>query len=228
MRCQQPVSGILNGLDTAKWNPKSDKNIHQTFSKKNLDEGKADNKQHLRALLSLKQNEIEPIFSFVGRLSDQKGIDLLLEILPKLLDSGYQAAILGQGEKRYQDLLIKVAQAHKGCLAVCNDFNEELGHQIYAGSDFFLMPSKFEPFGIVFLESMARGKITIASNTQGARELIQNNEDGFIFEIGNYMQLRELLNKTKGKKLDNIKKQSITSAKKFKVSNIIDKWEELF
>jgi len=95
-------------------------------------------------------------------------------------------------------------------------------------AEIIVLPSIFEPFGIVFLESMARGKITIASKTQGARELIKDKEDGFIFEVRNYLQLRDILNKMKGKKLTELKKQAINSAKKFQVSKIIDKWEKLF
>ena len=91
-----------------------------------------------------------------------------------------------------------------------------------------VLPSIFEPFGIVFLESMARGKITIASNTHGAKELLKDKEDGFIFEVRDYLQLREFLNKVKGKKLQDIKQKAKESAKNFQVSKIIDKWEELF
>jgi len=167
---------------------------------------------------------------YLGRIHPRKDIATLMKGFKNSdLEQDYKLEIIGLKEEDYYKQLLNL----KDKLNLNVTFTEpifDLKEKIKKidSAEIMVLPSTFEPFGIVFLESMARGKITVASNTQGARELIKNEKDGFIFEIGNYIQLRELLNNLKGKKLEKIRKQAISSAEKFKVSNIINKWEELF
>ena len=167
---------------------------------------------------------------YLGRIHPRKDLATLMKGFKKSnLEKEYELEIVGLREEGYYKYLLDL----KKKLNLDVTFTEpifDLKEKIKKidSSEIMVLPSRFEPFGIAFIESMARGKITIASNTQGARELIQNEKDGFIFEIGNYTELRELLNNVKGKKLKEIKKQAMISAEKFKVSNILNKWEELF
>ena len=145
------------------------------------------------------------------------------------LEKDYDLEIIGVKEKEYYNYLLRLKER----LNLKMRFSEpifDLKEKIKKidSAAIMVLPSRFEPFGIVFLESMARGRITIATNTNGAGELLKDNEDGFIFNIGDYEKLREILNNVKGKKLTKIRNQALNSAKKFQVSKIIDKWEELF
>ncbi len=167
---------------------------------------------------------------YLGRIHPRKDLATLMKGFKNSnLEKDYELEIVGLKEENYYKQLLNL----KNNLNLNVTFTEpifDLREKIkkFDSAEIMVLPSRFEPFGIVFLESMARGKITIASNTQGAKELIQNEKEGFIFEVGDYIKLREILNNVAGKKLDTIKKQAIISTKKFHVSNIINKWEELF
>ncbi len=167
---------------------------------------------------------------YLGRIHPRKDIATLMKgFKDSNLEKDYKLEIVGLREKDYyQKLLVLKDKLNLNVTFTEPIFNLKEKIKKIDSTEIMVLPSKFEPFGIVFLESMARGKITIASNTQGARELIQDKKDGFIFNIGDYVGLREILNNVKGKKLIDIKKQAIIFAKKFKVSKSIDKWEELF
>ena len=167
---------------------------------------------------------------YLGRVHPRKDIATLMKgFKNSSLEKDYELEIVGLREEDYYKELLNL----KDRLNLNVTFTEpifDLKEKINKidSAEIMVLPSRFEPFGIVFLESMARGKITVASNTQGAGELIKDKKDGFIFDVGNYIELREILNNIKGKKLSDIKKQAIISAKKFQVSNIVNQWEELF
>jgi len=167
---------------------------------------------------------------YLGRIHPRKDIATLMKAFKDSnLENDYELEIVGLREENYYKYLLNLKDKLNLNVTFTSpifDLKEKI--KKIDSAEIMVLPSKFEPFGIVFLESMARGKITIASNTKGARALIQNEKNGFIFDIQNHIQLREILNKVKNQKLIKLKKQAISSAEDFKVSAIIDKWEELF
>ena len=177
-----------------------------------------------------KKSNQEKKVLYLGRIHPRKDIATLMKGFKNSnLEKDYELEIIGIKEKEYYDYLLRLKEK----LNLKIKFSEpifDLTEKIKKidSAEIIVLPSRFEPFGIVFLESMARGKITVATNTNGSKELIKNGKDGLIFEVGDYLKLREILNKIKGKKLTNLKKQAVISAKKFQVSKIVDKWEELF
>jgi starch synthase len=179
------VSGILNGIDEQEWNPATDKHLTAHYDASNL-APKAECKLALQQLLGLEPNEKSPLLGVVSRLTYQKGLDLLLECLPKLLDGGAQLVVLGSGEhdleRRYQQL----AQRYPGRVSVTVRFDEGLSHQIMAGADIFLMPSRFEPCGLNQMYGMRYGTPPVVRRTGGLADSIidasRTNGTGFVFE----------------------------------------------
>ena len=171
------VIGILNGIDETAWNPRIDPLIPATYSVDDLT-GKARDKAALQACCGLPQRADVPVFGSVGRLSHQKGIDLLAEAAERMAQMGAQIVILGTGEERYHQLLRDVAARYPQSLAINLDFNEPLAHQIYAGSDFFLMPSVYEPCGLSQLISLRYGTIPVVSRTGGLVDTVTPAAEG--------------------------------------------------
>jgi len=181
------VAGILNGIDHKIWNPLTDRLIKQAYGKDNFEEGKQVNKEFLQESLDLSISANVPLFGFVGRLSHQKGIDLILAAMDDLFKLDIQVVIQGVGEEKYHSLLNKLALRYPKKLAVCLEFDESMAHQIYAGSDFFLMPSEFEPCGLSQMISLCYGTIPIVFKTGGLADTIESftastgKGNGFVF-----------------------------------------------
>ena len=193
------VTGILNGLDYNIWDPSTDEHIAQKYSAQDFTEAKLTNKTQLQKELGLKVSNDTPLFGFVGRLSHQKGFDLILDTLEALVEMDIQVAFLGMGEQQYQGALNQMALKHSENIAVCSDFNETLGRRIYAGSDFFLMPSQFEPCGLSQMISLCYGTIPVVFKTGGLADTIKpfgffaQNGNGFMFtEYGRDQFLNEI------------------------------------
>jgi len=165
------LHGILNGLDYETWNPKTD-----AFLEANYDAGdlkpKAANKAALQRRLGLLERPHVPLFGLVSRLAGQKGLDILGEVLPHLLRLDVQFALLGTGEQYYQDLLSRLAADHPDKMGVALTFDNALAHQIYAGSDMFLMPSRYEPCGLGQMISLRYGTIPVVRSTGGLADTI--------------------------------------------------------
>jgi starch synthase len=181
-------AGILNGIDYEEWNPERDPYIAAKFSADNL-EGKTKCKHALQKAMSLPQWKDAPVLGVISRLSYQKGLDILDEVLPDLLENHrLQVVILGTGEEQYHDLLTRLALRYPEKLAIALKFDNALAHQIYAGSDFFLMPSRYEPCGLGQLISMAYGTVPIVRATGGLADSvkefksIRSTGNGFVFE----------------------------------------------
>ena len=182
------LSGILNGIDTDEWNPGSDKLLVANYNRRNL-AGKTTNKLALQAQLGLEQNERIPLLGFIGRLVDQKGVDLILAQLPWLLAQDCQIAVLGSGFKHYEETLVKVAQENPSKLAVTIGYNEALAHQIEASCDIFLMPSIFEPCGLNQMYSLRYGTLPIVHAVGGLKDTgserpldtLDAQANGFVF-----------------------------------------------
>ncbi len=181
------MHGILNGMDTAVWNPSIDTHIPATYTASDLS-GKLENKKALCERVNLPFNEGIPVIGIVSRLADQKGFDLIQEKLPELLKENLQFVVLGSGEKKYEDMLTKAAKKSPKKMAVHIGFDEELAHLIEAGSDMFLMPSKYEPCGLNQMYSLAYGTLPIVRATGGLQDTVEDLDHkpktgcGFVFQ----------------------------------------------
>jgi starch synthase len=169
--------GILNGIDTAVWQPATDPLITAPFSTADM-AGKAVNKQALQQRMGLDIDPQAMLLGLVSRMSSQKGIDLVIEGLPVLMTMGCQLCVLGTGDKALEEALVQAAAAYPGSVAVHIGFSEELAHWIEAGADAFLMPSLFEPCGLNQMYSQAYGTPPIVRAVGGLSDSVVDNIDG--------------------------------------------------
>ncbi len=183
------LSGILNGVDYAEWSPETDPLIPAHFSRKEL-KGKAADKAALMEAFGLDQSRAAaPILAMISRLADQKGFDLVAQVLPQLMTrDDVMVVILGTGEEKYHRWLEKETPKYPGKLGVKIAFNNQLAHLMEAGADMFLMPSRYEPCGLNQIYSMKYGTIPIGRATGGLVDTITQvnpktgKGTGFLFE----------------------------------------------
>jgi starch synthase len=175
-RIKGKLIGILNGLDAKEFNPLTDPIIKERYTEKSFIEARRQNKINLQKLFQLPVDPARPLFGFSGRLSPQKGVDLLLEIIPHLFDlrSDVQLIILGGGEDRYRNSLLELKQIYPKQLGLHLQPDFRIPRKIFAGSDFFLIPSSFEPGGIVALEALRYGAVPIIRRTGGLNDIIED------------------------------------------------------
>jgi starch synthase len=165
--------GILNGIDIEVWDPSKDFMLEKNYSIINFEKGKQENKEKLCNLFNL--DPTKPLFSFIGRLLDEKGGDLLPPAAALALSENYQhinILILGSGNETIEKQLNGLLQDYKGNYNTFIGYNEELAHLIYAGSDFLLMPSRVEPCGLNQMYSLRYGTIPIVRRTGGLRDTV--------------------------------------------------------
>ncbi len=181
--------GILNGIDTAVWDPAADTHLTHNYGVESLPD-KVHNKTALQQALGLEVRAEAPLFGFVGRLVEQKGLELLLPVVPELLQAGAQLVVLGTGEAEYEQALQSLAQAQPGAMAVVLAYNETVAHRIEAGADIFLMPSLFEPCGLNQMYSLRYGTLPLVRAIGGLADTVVDAEDsalaggtatGFVF-----------------------------------------------
>jgi len=178
----QGVAGILNGLDYEVWDPDTDKHIAQKYSRGDHDQAKAKNKFQLQKELGLEVSEDRALMIFVGRLSHQKGIDLVISSAKEVIELGTQLAFLGQGDNSYEKDIAGLLSKFPGHIAANHTFDEAFGHQFYAGGDFLLMPSRFEPCGLSQMIALAYGTVPVVYKTGGLADTVKAyglwNQDG--------------------------------------------------
>jgi len=167
------LSGIINGIDERVWNPGTDKLIAQTYNRQQIKK-KLINKQALQAHYKLTPQDDVLLLGLISRLAEQKGIDMLLDILPQLLDDKVQLAVLGSGNKAYQLGLQEAAKKYPGKLGVQIGYDENLAHLIEAGIDAFLMPSRFEPCGLNQMYSQRYGTLPIVAPVGGLSDTVKD------------------------------------------------------
>ncbi len=183
---KKPITGILNGLDYRVWDSRADHSLAKPYSEKNL-KGKLINKVVLQKRLNLKASAETPLFGFVGRLTQQKGMDLLLQTMTDLAKMNLQAVFLGNGDYHYCQVFKSLAMKYPDKIAVELKFDEQLAHQIYAGSDMLLMPSVFEPCGLSQMIALRYGTIPLVYKTGGLADTISpfngkgGQGNGFVF-----------------------------------------------
>jgi len=168
------VHGILNGVDYEEWNPATDRYLPHRYDAANL-EGKARNKQALIDLLPLTGGDGQPLIGMVTRLTRQKGIDLLYDVLPEVLAGGSaQLVVLGSGDHHYERFLHGLQERFPGRAAFYGGYSEELAHLIEAASDIFLMPSMYEPCGLNQMYSLKYGTVPIVRRTGGLADSVRH------------------------------------------------------
>ncbi|GAB6039447.1 glycogen synthase GlgA [Endothiovibrio diazotrophicus] len=167
------LTGILNGIDYEEWDPQNDPFLPAHYSVKEP-AGKALCKAELQRRFELPEEEDTPLLGHVGRLVDQKGIDLLIRALPQLNHHRLQIVILGAGDKWYEKTLRDAAARHPERLAVRIGYDEELAHLVEAGSDIFLMPSRFEPCGLNQIYSLRYGAVPVVRRTGGLADTVDD------------------------------------------------------
>ncbi len=170
------LRGILNGIDTEVWNPADDPRIAVNYDARGL-YARAANKEALQHALGLNSEPDTLVAGVISRLSWQKGLDLLLDNLPVLLEEGMQLAVLGEGDPEIKARFRAAAQGFPGRVGVCIGYDETLAHGIQAGSDALLVPSRFEPCGLTQLCALRYGAVPVVSRVGGlADTIIDANE----------------------------------------------------
>lgn len=180
--------GIVNGIDYNEYNPAEDIHICKKYGIYNLHD-KSENKRDLQYSLGLPINHNVPVISIVSRLTNQKGIDLIINSIEQILERGAQLVILGTGEERYENYFRYLQDKYRDKVSANITFDNALAHRIYAGSDMFLMPSMFEPCGLGQLIALRYGTVPIVRETGGLKDtVIPYNK---ISGIGNGFSFRE-------------------------------------
>ncbi|MBV6623340.1 MAG: glycogen synthase GlgA [Rivularia sp. (in: Bacteria)] len=170
------LSGIVNGIDTEVYNPQTDKYIGEQYTSETLDKRKP-NKIALQEELGLEVNSKAFLIGMVSRLVEQKGIDLMLQVLDKFLSyTDAQFVVLGTGDRNYETQLWQMASRFPGRMASYILYNDALARRIYAGSDAFLMPSRFEPCGISQMLAMRYGCVPIVRRTGGLVDTVSHHD----------------------------------------------------
>lgn len=166
------LSGILNGIDYNLWNPAADKRIAKNYSIETIGD-KYINKEKLQKELALKIDRDIPMIGMISRLADQKGLDLLSKIIEELLSMKLQFVLLGTGDNKYHILFEKMAKIHNKNTSINLRFDAGLAQKIYAASDIFLMPSKYEPCGLGQMISLRYGTVPVVRETGGLKDSVK-------------------------------------------------------
>ena len=172
----EDLHGILNGIDAETWNPATDHYLYQSYSAGDL-EAKAVNKAKLQAQLGLEQRADLPLLAVVSRLTEQKGLDLLLEVAPQVFKLPAQLVVLGSGALAMEQAWTELARNHPGDCSVTIGFDESLAHRIEAGADIFVMPSRYEPCGLNQMYSLRYGTLPVVRATGGLADTVIDAAD---------------------------------------------------
>jgi starch synthase len=171
LRKKERLTGILNGLDYEQWNPETDEFLEMKYNAKDWI-AKKYHKEQMRSAFGLPSLNDMPVFGFVGRLCYQKGFDLIESAFEDLMARPIQMAFLGVGEEKYQKILKKLSKKYHRQCAVWIDYHEVMARQVYAGSDFFLMPSVYEPCGLTQMIALRYGTIPVTSHVGGLADTV--------------------------------------------------------
>jgi starch synthase len=173
-RRQHDLSGILNGVDSAHWNPATDPHLPQPFSREQP-AGKAVCKAALQTETGLQVQPDAPLFTVVSRLTEQKGLPLVLQAVDALVACGAQLLVLGSGDAELEAGFLAKAQQHAGRVAVRIGFDEAFSHRVFGGSDVTLVPSRFEPCGLTQLYALAYGSVPLVRRVGGLADSVTDS-----------------------------------------------------
>ncbi|MBE6121715.1 MAG: glycosyltransferase [Erysipelotrichaceae bacterium] len=173
---ESKMYGILNGIDPDHYDPEKDPRIPCNF---NADDksGKEECKKYVQETFGLKQEKRWPLFAVVARLVEQKGVELIRELLPVLMKKGVQLVIFGQGEQKYVDYFNRCRERYAGQFGFSDKYSEEMAAKVFAGADFYLMPSSFEPCGLSQMMAMRYGTVPIVHETGGLKDSVRPYSD---------------------------------------------------
>lgn len=166
------LRGILNGADYDVWDPQNDKYLPCVYSRKKLEGKSICKKVVLRDMYLADQLEERPLLSFIGRIRSQKGVDLLIDIMPKLMEKEIGVVVLGEGNLKREAQLLELMERYPGRLSVQIGYSEDMAHRIQAASDIFLMPSRYEPCGLTQMYALRFGSIPVATAVGGLIDTI--------------------------------------------------------
>lgn len=195
--------GIVNGIDTDIWNPATDKLLAAPYDSMNVIENKKANKKALQESLGLEVDDHKIVIGLISRLTNQKGLDLVNNVIPHIMDEHTQVVVLGTGDAEYEDAFRYYENAYKGNFCAYIAYNENVAHNIYAGCDALLVPSRFEPCGLTQLISMRYGSVPIVRETGGLKDTVQpynlfdNTGNGFTFDRYESGLLYDAINRAK-------------------------------
>lgn len=167
------LKGIINGIDCREYDPENDRTICSQYNSENFSQNKMRNKTALQRDLGLQPDEEKLLIGMVTRLTDQKGIDLIGKVLKALSHENIQLAVVGTGDKRYEQLFIEAAKQYPGQFAVFTGYSDKMAHMVYAGADAYLMPSAFEPCGLSQLIALRYGTVPIVRETGGLKDTVR-------------------------------------------------------
>lgn len=195
--------GIVNGIDTDIWNPATDKLLAAPYDSTNVIENKKANKKALQESLGLEVDDHKIVIGLISRLTNQKGLDLVNSVIPHIMDEHTQVVVLGTGDAEYEDAFRYYENQYKGNFCAYIAYNENVAHNIYAGCDALLVPSRFEPCGLTQLISMRYGSVPIVRETGGLKDTVQpynlfdNSGNGFTFDRYESGLLYDAINRAK-------------------------------
>ena len=197
------LRGIVNGIDVDIWDPSKDEFIQKPYDGSNVIANKKEDKRALQEELGLEVDGAKMVIGLISRLTDQKGLDLVNAVIPGLVDGNTQIVLLGTGDAQYEDSFRYYENAYKG--TVCSNimYDEARSHQIYAGVDALMVPSRFEPCGLTQLIAMRYGTIPIVRETGGLKDTVEpynkytNQGNGFTFDRYDAGLLYDAVNRAK-------------------------------
>lgn len=182
--------GVINGIDYSIWDPAKDNYIYEKYGLDSMNK-RCENKKKLIKDLHISIGLKRPLFGIVGRLAYQKGFDLITEVIDRLKDIDAGMVILGTGDKKYHDMLLKKKKRYCNSVSLNLCFDEQLAHRIYAASDMFIMASRYEPCGLGQLISFKYGAVPIVRSTGGLADTVKEYDsvtgdgEGFVFYDNN-------------------------------------------
>ena len=197
------ILGIVNGIDIDIWNPATDKLLAAQYDSQSVLKNKKANKKALQESLGLEVDDHKIVIGLISRLTNQKGLDLVNEVIPSIMDEHTQVVVLGTGDAMYEDAFRYYENNYKGNFCAYIAYNENVAHNIYAGCDALLVPSRFEPCGLTQLISMRYGSIPIVRETGGLKDTVQpynlfdNTGNGFTFDRYESGLLYDAINRAK-------------------------------
>jgi starch synthase len=209
------VSGIVNGLDLAAWDPASDTHLPETYAVDTVTSGKAAAREALAGETLLAANG-RPLAGMVSRLAEQKGADVVAAAIDEIVALGFDVVVLGTGDRRYEELLQAAELAHPGRVTLLLRFDEGLAHRIYAASDVFLMPSRYEPCGLGQMSAMRYGSLPVVNRTGGLADTVTDaalpGGTGFVFDSPTPESLVAALSRAREVLVDPVRLAAMRSA----------------
>ncbi|WP_353683537.1 glycogen synthase GlgA [Thermodesulfovibrio sp. 3907-1M] len=178
---KESLVGIINGIDYKIWNPEKDPFIVQNYGTGNISD-KQKNKQYLLSFTNLKCSIQNPLIAFIGRLTYQKGIDIIVDAIPGLIEKGVSFIFEGTGEAYYENKIRELQNNYPSKIYAFVGFDEALAHKIYAGADSLLVPSRYEPCGLSQLIAMRYGTPPVCRRTGGLSDTVEDGVTGFLFD----------------------------------------------